>query len=427
LIDKHLYLPSPFYKNNYIPLFIHNATTGNRLNPKPEIYLVLLNENNKILDFNLICDGKQICKNVKLLNTETAYSASGKQYRILVVDREFNFGTNRPNSVALNTIEDMLSDYLTVENDDDIKSIATSSTISTGLGLKDVNTFSKAIDFMHNTIFLVEDFASNGSIKRYKSINMGEEFLEEVELLKKTYIILWTHLGDCVNQLKKLYQKYTTRFLSAYKINGIELDQLTGIDLQVAIASEIAINGCLFPKLWPSIIKANEKEDNRLVNKINLIRIKLNVEAGNDTEEKMDESTIEQCVEYFKLDKIYFSVNLRPVLKETKKLELLNNPFERLELIKTTIDLLINELTILSIGKNNDTQLVITSEILIPMMAFILVKSKLNYLKSIVYFVEKFSFSSQTNSYPSLNNSYLGELDYFMTTFKASICFIEES
>ena len=245
--------------------------------------------------------------------------------------------------------------------------------------------------------------------------------MEEIELFKKTYIILYTHLNDYTNQAEKLFTKYTSQFGQAILINGLPADQYDSIECIVGVACEIALNGCLFSKLWPAVVKANEREDTRLCNRISLIRIKLGLDSED---EEIDEKTIEECVEYFHLEKGFFRVNLKPVLKELRKLELLNNPFERTEAIKACVDLLVNELTILSMGKNSRDVFTVTSENLIPMMAFILVRSSLSHIKSIVFFIDNFSFSCSSQS---ATNSYLAELSYFMTTFKAAIAFIEDS
>jgi hypothetical protein len=58
LIDSHLFLPSPFYKNHYIPL----------------------NE------FCLMSYRKRVCKDVKLLNIQTAFTENYRKYKILIVN-----------------------------------------------------------------------------------------------------------------------------------------------------------------------------------------------------------------------------------------------------------------------------------------------------------------------------------------------------
>lgn len=150
--------------------------------------------------------------------------------------------------------------------------------------------------------------------------------------------------------------------------------------------------------------------------------------------------TIDLCSRFFHIETKYFLINTQPVLREFKRLSLLNNPFEKLECIKSSVELVTNELTILSSqpkdptkhtsqdndGKEEST--IITSEILIPLISFILIRSNINCFKSICYFIDTFQFSSRPNSFSNSHcSTRLGELAFFMTTFKAAIQFIETS
>lgn len=259
---------------------------------------------------------------------------------------------------------------------------------------------------------------------------IGENYLEEIELFKKTYVILYTHLDDFTRQAQKLFNKYVHEFSRASFLNGMPVEQLEGIECIEAVACDTALNGCLYAKLWPAVLKANERDDTLMVNRMNLLRIKLSIDpdAGPD-ESMLDESSIDQCVEFFRLERIYFGVNVRAVIKELRKCEMLNNPFERIESVKVSVDLLVSELTKLSMtnsaGGEKQETIMVTSENLIPLMAYVLLCSNLNHLKSAVFYVDNFNFSSmlpQTSS-----NSYLAELTYFMTTLKAAITFIEDA
>ena len=126
------------------------------------------------------------------------------------------------------------------------------------------------------------------------------------------------------------------------------------------------------------------------------------------------------------------------------QITLLNNPFEKLECIKTSVELVTNELTILSTQKksfkcikqkcahringDDESSLIITSDILIPLIAFILIRSNINCFKSILYFIHKFQFSAQANSFSNSHcSTKLDELPFYMTTFRAAIQFIETS
>ena len=123
-------------------------------------------------------------------------------------------------------------------------------------------------------------------------------------------------------------------------------------------------------------------------------------------------------------------INYSTILNEIKRLSMLNNPYEKLLCIKNTIDLLNNELTISMLASMTESKsqvetAVITSDLLIPLIAFILIKSGLNCLQSIMYFIETFGFCAQPSNHSnSCSSSIITELIYFLTTFKAAIQFI---
>jgi len=134
------------------------------------------------------------------------------------------------------------------------------------------------------------------------------------------------------------------------------------------------------------------------------------------------------CTRFFNLNSKYFLINTQPVLREFKRLSLLNNPFERLECIKTSVELLTNELTLLHSQEPHAASTVITSEVLIPLIAFILISSNIGCFKSVCYFIDRFQFSARPNSHSSSHiSARLDELAFFMTSFKAAVQFIETS
>lgn len=197
LIEKHLFVPSPFYKNHFIPLFYamssnRKSSTGSRVSATPESSVNLIVKATSSPRIELTCDGKPICTDTKLLKTETAYSAgNSRPYRILVVDRELTYGVSRPPDEPTTSIYDndseegLLSTDLVAaaavndndeeefngngvlmvsKNRDSIAKRGSSISLSTGfIGLKDVNTFVKAIDYLHNTVCVVEESSANSS------------------------------------------------------------------------------------------------------------------------------------------------------------------------------------------------------------------------------------------------------------------------
>ncbi|CAF0718997.1 unnamed protein product [Brachionus calyciflorus] len=410
LIDRHLFLPSPYLKNHYIPLICLSFSLN------PVIYLILDDFKN-ILVFK---NGQRTCENVKLLNIEHCYNDENKIYKILIINKELNFSDDKINS-----------DFIT--NQELKKSREYSSLLDID-NLNVVSSFGQSIDFMHNTMCFVKTY---DSIKRHC---IGDDYLEKIELFKKTYILLETHLDDCCQNLKDLYEKYLRLFFKAYNLElkfrpSLAISSGHQIDLIILIACEIAIVGCMFSKLWTCVLKLNKNHDESLNEKFNFLRIKLCLDHFGKNKNK----SIDLCKNFFQLNENFFEINFKNILKELNRIALLNNPIERLQCIRVTIDLLSNEMTILSLKHSEGekmTNFVITSEVLIPLLSFILLLTNINCFKSIVYFIDKFNFSSQINesglieeisNHKSQSNTYLAELSYFMTTFKAAIQFIENS
>jgi hypothetical protein len=304
--------------------------------------------------------------------------------------------------------------------------------------INDVKTFGQCVDFMHDTVCQInystlqlldtdEDLSTRGmsilkqSKEKIISRIIGEDLLNDLELFRKTYIILPTHLADCAEKLEKIQNRYVKKFLHSLNFSQSN----SNLDLMVTIACESTINGVLFAKIWSNIVKLNGELDKELSEKFDKLVYKLKLTNDNPNEFS------QLCADFFKTDKKYFLINTKSILKEIKRLPLLNNPYEKLDCLKTSVDLLNNELTIsfkkrISDAPNEGVQL--TSELLIPLMAFILLKTEINCFKSIEYFMEKFQFSMSPNSYSnSQSSTVLAELSFLMSTFKAALQFIETS
>lgn len=103
LIDSHLFVPSPFYKNHYIPLISLIAlsslnssnvlTSSLPLDHTQHIHLVLndLNSENSNNELYLMHFRRRICRHVKLLSIQTAFTDNFKQYKILIVNKQLSY------------------------------------------------------------------------------------------------------------------------------------------------------------------------------------------------------------------------------------------------------------------------------------------------------------------------------------------------
>lgn len=308
----------------------------------------------------------------------------------------------------------------------------TQSTVLLFSSINDVKTFGQCVDFMHDT-HCQSSYDSDDDVaatsrrisvfrqskdKPQANVVLGEYLLSELELFRKTYIILHTHLVDCAKHLEKLHNKYVKKFLKSLNAASSSSHN-ANFDLMVTIACETTINGVLFAKIWSSIVKLNCERDQTLNVKCLKLASHLKLESSVDEFGPL-------CADYFKVERAHFAINTKSILRELKRLPFLNNPHEKLECIKTSVDLMNNELSVAS--KKKDTSVQLTSDLLIPLMAFVLLKSNIDCFKSIEFFLDNFQFSMSPDSYSKSHMStMLAELSFFLTTFKAAVQLIEAS
>jgi hypothetical protein len=459
LIDRHLFVPSPFYKNHFIPLnsllglnaSLASTTSSSSsltstssqsnllLDHLQQVHLVL-NDQSESNELVLLNQNRTICNNVKLLNKQVAYTDDNQPYKILIVDKELKY-----------KISNKLIDFKYDEDDEDndlkyteIKSpqsrksvsmfYAQNTTPNATFSLNDVKTFGQSIDFLHEMVCLTNEeyYESAADYILRKSMRLtkryvGEDLLNDLELFRKTYIIIYTHLNECSIKLKKLHNKYVRKFLKSITINDQTISNLgANVDLIIAVACENAINGHLYAKIWPSVLEFNKRQDEEIHEKCVQLAKFFNL-TNSDNSNEFDTVKV---AEFYQIDKRYLKLNFNLISNEIKRVALLNNPFEKLECIKTCTDLLSNELTI-SLIKSSDKNeknenLIINTDTLMPLMAFLLVKSNINCLASIIYYIELFHFSFQPSKYSTSHNStYLAELAFLFTTFKAAVQLIQ--
>jgi hypothetical protein len=462
LIERHLFVPSPFYKNHFIPLnsllglnaSVTSATSSSSLisssssqsnlllDHLQQVYLIL-NDQSDSNELMLLNQNRTICNDVKLLNKQVAYTEDNQPYKILIVDKELKYKV----SYKLvdfkyddNDEDDRDFKYTELKSPQSKKSISKfytpKATTTLNFSLNDVKTFGQSIDFLQEMVCLTNeeyyesatDYILRKSMRLTKR-HVGEDLLNDLELFRKTYIIIYTHLNECSIKLKKLHNKYVRKFLKSLTINDQTLSNLgANLDLIIALACENAINGHLYAKIWPSVLEFNRRLDEETYEKcVHLANyFSFSSDSDNGSEFEFD---IVKVSEFYQIDKRYLNLNFNSISNEIKRVALLNNPFEKLECIKTCTDLLSNELTISSV-KCNDSQknenLVINTDTLMPLMAFLLVKSNINCLTSIIYYIELFHFSFQPSKHSTSHNStYLAELAFLFTTFRAAVQLIQ--
>jgi hypothetical protein len=149
LVDRHLFVPSPFYKNQFIPLSsliclasissssssAKNSTNFLSLDHFQSITLSIISSDKSENNYEMVLMYKKrrICQTIRLLNIQTAYTEnSGKSYRILIVNDKLKYkkpssSSTRNKSVesfTLNTTSDTLNkNFIETDSDDEQKII----------------------------------------------------------------------------------------------------------------------------------------------------------------------------------------------------------------------------------------------------------------------------------------------------------------
>ena len=168
LLERHLFVPSPFYKNHYV---LHTPPpVASTVDHFTDISLILAesavspDDGSQQYDMAVISAARQrICKYVKLLSVQTAYSSSGREYRILVVNKPLQFSKvlQQPgsslSSAGRNGTEKAppekpkrLSQQMRKGSVIPAISLKRNETFGYG-SLSDVKSFQQAIDFMQET------------------------------------------------------------------------------------------------------------------------------------------------------------------------------------------------------------------------------------------------------------------------------------
>jgi hypothetical protein len=350
---KHLYIPSPFLKNQYYSI-------------SNQDFDILMMENS----FTFLVSDKalRIKTNVKILGEQTGYDIDNKSYRIIIIEYPL--------------LEYKESSFELSEN------------------LKNKNEI--------NEVFTYDDVSKSEKIIEYlqkHSYSTSECFKNEIKIFKETYVVLCTFLDAVEQEVLRIHKKYFEQFLNFIHINEEIL----------SIAIENYLNGCFYNKIWPIITNYNSEKDNFINFKLN--QINKNIENGSISY-------------YLKLNNKYL-IDYNLSIKEISRIHLLKTAFEKLICMKTCLDLISTELLLfykVNDHENtfNEHDFKLTSDELLPLTCYVIIKAKLSCLYSLIFFTEKFNL---TTTY-ALNNSSLylsslNELSFVLSTFKAATGLIE--
>lgn len=309
----------------------------------------------------------------KVLGEQVGYAFDQKSYKILIIEYPlFEFKETNVNS-----------------NDAPVAS-KSQVKINENKTVHDVSNFKKSSYYLQKT-----------------SNSVNECFKNEMRIFKETYVILLNHLEACEQECLRIHEKYFKKFQDSYYSNSNQEI--------LSIAIENCINANLYDKLWSIIIDLNNDKDN-------FINFKLNQIYNNISNDNVTSY-------YLKLNKKYL-IDYSLSINEIRKIHLLKTVFEKLNCMKTCIDLISTELSLYykkneSNNQISENELVLTSDELLPLTCYIIIKAKLNLLYSLIFFTERFNFTAIFGLSNSLYLSSTNELAFIFSTFKAAIGLIE--
>jgi hypothetical protein len=372
----------PLRNINEERLQITNFVLKHLYTPSPFIKNLYNSINNQEFDvlfiesnsYNLFVLDKinKITSIAKVLGEEIGYAFDQKSYRILII--EYPLFEHKENSS---------------DSNDQIQSIKKNQ-IQENDSFEAVSNVKKSSEYLQKI-----------------SSSINENFKHEIKIFKETYVILVNYVESCEEELLKIHEKYFNKFLDFHDYSASQEI--------LSIAIENVLNFSLYDKIWPIIKSLNYEKDEILNFKLN----QLFNHIDNDT----------FLSNYLKIHKKYL-IDYNLSISEIKKIHLLKTVYEKLICMKTFIDLISTELTLYY--KSNDSynnlkenELQLTSDQLLPLTCYVIIKSKLSLLYSLVYFTEKFNL---TSIYASSNSIYLSttnELSFIFSTFKAAVGLIE--
>ena len=260
---------------------------------------------------------------------------------------------------------------------------------------KDVVQNEKQIPFSFYDISKIEK--SSEYLTKVSHI-LNEYFKHEVKIFRKTYVLLSYHLKECVEEFYKIHKTYLNQFLQ----------YIDGSEDFLSLAIENYLNGSMYNKIWSMVIELNSEKDNFIHYKLNQIcNIKMSY--------------------FLKLNEKYL-INYNLSIQEITKIHLFKTVFEKLICMKTCIELISTELNLYYNAKNDTlekNQLNLTSDELLPLCCYVIIKAKLKFLYSLIFFTEKFNLSATYAMANEIHMHSLNELSFVHSTFKAAICLIE--
>uniref|UniRef100_A0A023G8K8 Putative ankyrin repeat domain 27 vps9 domain-containing protein n=1 Tax=Amblyomma triste TaxID=251400 RepID=A0A023G8K8_AMBTT len=279
---------------------------------------------------------------INILGEELCYNRKFKQYRVLTISKPFEGASSDLDVLAHNSFQDA-NDTLSPAD------------------------LEKCLSYKESLVYL-------RGLPQHSSLL--KELDKKLESFCGTYMILPAYLHDTAQKLKDIVLWAIDAFQKSLEPPASS----SGATLQrISLATESYVMGVVHKKVFAAVKQFCRQEDAVLVEKLRQLHL-----AGLSP----DQLGVRES----------FCCPLPRSVVELASLDSKITPLEKLWCLKTTLKILSDEIydsTVYSCArlKNPREQLHLTSDDLIPILACLIVKCKLPYLESNLYYIQNFSWN----------------------------------
>ncbi|XP_037566438.2 ankyrin repeat domain-containing protein 27 isoform X1 [Dermacentor silvarum] len=276
---------------------------------------------------------------VKILGEELCYNRKFKQYRVLTISRPFEGASSNSDMVGVLETNGSL----------------TPADLEKCLSYKESLTYLRSLP---------------------EHVPLLKELDRKLESFCGTYMILPAYLHDTAQKLKDIVLWAVNSF---QKSQTPPIPSYGGAFQRISLAAESYVMGAVHQKVFGAVKQFCRQEDAVLVEKLRHLH-----SAGLSP----DQLGVRES----------FCCPLPRSVVELASLDSKMTPLEKLWCLKTTLKMLSEEIydsTAYSCArlKNPNEQLHLTSDDLIPILACLIVRCKLSYLESNLYYIQNFSWN----------------------------------
>ncbi|XP_033113528.1 uncharacterized protein LOC117114094 [Anneissia japonica] len=219
---------------------------------------------------------------------------------------------------------------------------------------------------------------------------------ESIKQFNSNYLIVKGYLNHAAEKLQELTQQHTETILANNKYVRLQSDTRLGDVLSIAVESYVT--GGVHSKLFAAVCLECQEKDKILASKIQQLQHVSAEDLGISE---------------------HFCCSLPAGVVELARLDGINSPREKLVCLKTTLDV-INEEVTAHLNENlapGETPLCLTSDELIPLVVTLVAKGKCNRLASNLYYIEHFNWiKSKTDDLGFSLVTFNAVKEYILTT-----------